>query len=150
MQIPPKSFCSQSHFLQGEGPETDAKGETFMQSIYEKHGGTYHLESDYLLPDFTPPPPPNIGVWGERRRQFLLKNKNALFTAMLLSGKLNAHLEEIDRQAREMLDRLISQTAASEGVTEALKARDQIAWVGAMNNIRARAEEAVNADLIYA
>lgn len=121
-----------------------------MQSIYEKYGGTYHLEGDYLLPDFTPPPPPNIGVWGERRRQFLLKNRNALFTAMLLSGKLNAHLEEIDCQAREMLDRLISQTAAREGVTEALKARDQMAWIGAMNNIRARAEEAVNADLIYA
>lgn len=119
-----------------------------MQSIYEKHGGTYHPEGDYLLPDFTPPPPPNIGVWGERRRQFLMKNRNTLFTAMLLSGKLNAHLEEVDRQAEEMLFRLVDQMARAEGVTEQLKATNQMAWVGAMNNIRARAEEVVNAELI--
>ena len=111
---------------------------------------TYTRNGDYLIPDLTPPPSPNIGVWGERRRQFLLKDRKPLYTAMLLSGKLNAHLEEIDHQAKEMLDRLISQTAASEGITEALKSRDQLAWVGAMNNIRARAEEVVNADLIYA
>ena len=121
-----------------------------MIPIYEAHGGTFHREGDYLLPDLTPPPAPNIGMWGERRRQFLLKNRNPLFTAMLLSGKLNAHLEEIDRQAREMLDRLMAQMAAHEGVTEALKARNQMAWVGAMNNIRSRAEEVVCSDLIYA
>ena len=69
---------------------------------------------------------------------------------MLLSGKLNAHLEEIDRQAREILSQLVYQMADAEGVIEQLKASNQMAWVGAMNNIRARAEEVVNADLIYA
>ena len=120
-----------------------------MNSIFETHGGTYHTEGDYLLPDLTPPPAPNIGVWGERRRQYLLKNRKPLFDAMLLSGKLNAHLEEIDRQARDMLSQLVRQMADAEGVTEALKARDQMAWVGAMNNIRARAEEVVCHHLIY-
>ena len=110
---------------------------------------TYHWEGDYLLPDLTPPPAPCIGVWGERRRQHLLKNRKPLYTAMLLSGKLNAHLEEIDHQAKEMLDRLTIHMARIEGVTEALKASDQMAWVSAMNDIRARAEETVYADLIY-
>ena len=64
---------------------------------------TYHWEGDYLIPDLAPPPAPCIGVWGERRRQYLLKNRKPLYTAMLLSGKLNAHLEEIDHQARKCL-----------------------------------------------
>ena len=89
-------------------------------------------------------------MWGERKRQFLLKNRNSLFTVLLLCGKLNAHLEELERQAREMLSLLVSQMADAEGVTEQLKANDQMAWVGGINSIRARAEEAVNADLIYA
>ena len=121
-----------------------------MKSLYEELGGTYHQEGDYLIPDLTPPPSPHIGIWGERRRQYLLKNREPIYNAMLLSGKLNAHLEEADRQAEEMLFRLVDQMARAEGVTEQLKATDQIAWVGAMNNIRARAEEVVYAELIYA
>ena len=120
-----------------------------MKSLYEQLGGTYHREGDYLIPDLVPPPSPHIGIWGERRRQYLLKNRAPIYTAMLLSGKLNAHLEEIDWQAEEMLFRLIDQMARAEGVTEQLKAADQMAWVGAMNNIRARAEEVVYAGLIY-
>jgi hypothetical protein len=97
-----------------------------MKSIFETHGGTYHRESDYLL-----------------------KNRKPLFDAMLLSGKLNAHLEEIDRQARDMFSQLEKQIAEREGVTEELKASNQIAWVRAMNNIRSRAEEVVCHHLIY-
>lgn len=120
-----------------------------MKSLYEQLGGTYHWEGDYLIPDLVPPPTPHIGIWGERRRQFLLKNREPIYTAMLLSGKLNAHLEEIDWQAEEMLFRLVDQMARAEGITEQLKATDQMAWVGAMNNIKERAEEMVYADLIY-
>ena len=120
-----------------------------MKTIYEQHGGTYHREGDYLIPDLVPPPFPHIGIWGERRRQYLLKNREPIYTAMRLSGKLNAHLEEVDRQAEEMLFQLVDQIARAEGVTEQLKAADQMAWVGAMNNIRERAEEVVYAELIY-
>lgn len=104
---------------------------------------TYHAEGDYLFPDLTAPEPPNIGVWGERRRQFLWKAKRPIYSAMLMTGTLNAHLEETDRQAEEMLDRLTKQLAEREGVTEALKAENQMEWVRRMNSIRNRAEEIV-------
>ena len=79
----------------------------------------------------------------------MLKNRETVYTAMLLSGKLNAHLEEVDRRAEEVLFHLVDQMARAEGVTEQLKAADQMAWVGAMNNIHARAEEVVYAEMIY-
>ena len=120
-----------------------------MKSLYEELGGTYHQEGDYLIPDLTAPPSPHIGIWGLRRKNYLLKNREPIYTATLLSDKLNAHLEEVDRQAEEMLFQLVDQMAHAEGVTEQLKADDQMAWVGAMNNIRARAEEVVYAELIY-
>ena len=110
---------------------------------------TYHAEGEYLLPDLAAPEPPNIGVWGERRRQFLRKAKRPIYSAMLMRGTLNAHLEETDRQAEELLDRLTNQLAEREGVTETLKAKDQMEWVRRMNNIRSRAEETVRAELIY-
>ncbi len=111
---------------------------------------TYHTEGDYLLPDVIPPKEPQIGVWGLRRKNYLLKSKKSLYTGMLLSGKLNAHLEEVDRTASEMLDRLIADMAKREGVTEALKAADQMAWVASMNGIRNRAEEIVLREVVYA
>lgn len=120
-----------------------------MESLYEQLGGTYHREGDYLIPDLAAPPSPHIGIWGRRRKNFLLKNREPLYTAMLLSGKLNTHLEEVDRQAEEMLSRLVDQMARAESVTEQLKATDQMAWVRAMNNIRARAEDVVYMELIY-
>ena len=120
-----------------------------MKSLYEELGGTYHQEGDYLIPDLAAQPSPHIGIWGLRRKNYLLKNRELIYTSMLLGGMLNAHLEEVNRQAEEMLCRLINQMARAEGVTEQLKADDQIAWVGAMNNIRARAEEVVYAQLIY-
>ena len=110
---------------------------------------TYHAEGDYLIPDLMAPESPNIGVWGERRRQYLRKAKRPVYSAMLMTGTLNAHLEETDRQAEKLLDRLTKQLAEQEGVTEALKAEDQMEWVRRMNSIRSRAEEIVLSDLIY-
>ena len=110
---------------------------------------TYHWEGDYLIPDLVAPESPNIGIWGERRRQYLRTEKKSHYTAMLMKGTLNAHLEEIDRTAEEMLDRLIAQMAEREGITEALKASNQMAWVQAMNSIRNRAEEIIWKDLIF-
>ena len=110
---------------------------------------TYHREGDYLLPDIVPPAAPRIGVWGMRRREFLRKHHDGLYTGLLLSGKLSAHLEEIDRSANEMFDLLIKQYAEREGVTEELKAQDQMEWVRRMNGIRERVEETILYKLIY-
>lgn len=110
---------------------------------------TYHREGDYLLPDLIPPESPRIGIWGMRRRDFLRKHNDGFYTGLLLSGKLNAHLEEIDRSANEMFDLLIEQYAECQGVTEELKARDQMEWVRRMNGIRERVEEVVSKELIY-
>ena len=110
---------------------------------------TYHREGDYLIPDLVPPPSPKIGIWGMRRRDFLRKYHDGIYTGMLLSGTLNAHLEEIDRSANEMFDLLIKQYAEREDVTEKLKASDQMEWVRRMNSIRERVEETISQELIY-
>lgn len=111
---------------------------------------TYHREGDYLIPDLIPPESPRIGVWGQRRKDYLKKHRSAIYTGMLLSGELNAHLEEADRTASEMAERLIAEMAEREGITEALKASNQMAWVGAMNGIRNRAEEIVLREVVHA
>lgn len=110
---------------------------------------TYHGEGDYLIPDLIPPKSPRIGVWGMRRREFLRKHHDGIYTGLLLSGKLNAHLEEIDRSANEMFDLLVKLYAACEGLTEELKAKDQMEWVRRMNSIRERVEDVVCKELIY-
>ena len=109
---------------------------------------TYHREGDYLLPDLIPPEIPRIGVWGKRRREFLRKHHDGIYTGLLLSGKLNAHLEEIDRSASEMFDLLMKQYAEREGVTEELKALDQMEWVQRMYSIRERVEEVMLQEFI--
>ena len=111
---------------------------------------TYRTEGDYLLPNLTVPEAPKVGKYGMLRREYLRKNKNGIYTGMLLSGKLNGHLEEVNRQATEMVENLTAQMAKAEGVTEQLKATDQMRWVGLMNNIRASAEEVVLRELVYA
>ena len=83
-----------------------------MKSLYEELGGTYHQEGNYLIPDITLPPSPHIGIWGIRRKNYLLKNRGPIYTAMLLSGELSAHLEEVDRQAAEMLFQMVNQMLA--------------------------------------
>lgn len=104
---------------------------------------TYHQEGNYFIPDLVPPESPRIGIWGERRRQFLRKHRKLLYSGMLMDGTLNAHLEEVDREAERLLDRLEKEMAQREGITEALKAADQMAWVRRMNTIRQAAEELV-------
>ena len=120
------------------------------KSMFERMGGTYRQESDFLIPNLEAPEAPKIGKYGTLRHQYLRANKRAILTGMQISGELNAHLEQIDREATEMVERLTSQMAKAEGVTEALKRSDQMAWIGAMNSIRNRAEETVLNDLIYA
>jgi len=110
---------------------------------------TYHREGDYLLPDLIPPEAPHIGIWGIRRRDYLRKYHDGIYTGMLLSSKLNAHLEEIDRSANEMFDLLMEQYAIREGVTEQLKAENQMEWVRRMNSIKKRITEIVLQECIY-
>ena len=112
-------------------------------------GGTYHQEADYFLPDLSVPELPAIGVWGQRRRQYLKNHCQALYTALLLSGKLNNHLSEVDEQAESMFSQLVKQMAEQEGITEQLKAEHQMEWVGRMNNIRNQGIEVVSAEIIY-
>ena len=110
---------------------------------------TYHDENGYLIPDLIAPDSPAVGVWGMRRLAYLRQHRRPIYSGMLMTGTLNAHLEELDRAAEEMTELLIAQMAEREGVTEQLKAEDQMAWVQAMNSIRNRAEEIVLAELIY-
>ena len=114
-----------------------------------KYDMTYHREGDYYLPDLLPPDAPRIGAWGLRRKRFLQQYHDGIYTGLLLSGKLNAHLEDVDRAANEMFDLLVKQYAAREGVTEQLKAKDQMEWVRRMNSIRERVEEAVLHEVVY-
>ena len=119
-----------------------------MKSTYETMGGNYQPNGNYLMPDFEVPESPKVGVWGERRRKYLREHQQALYTAMMLSDTLNVHLEEADRTANEMHDRLTSQLAEQEGITERLKAANQMEWVQQMNNICNRAAEVVWKELI--
>ena len=119
------------------------------KSLFEQMGGTYRQEEDYLLPNLTVPQSVPVGIWGQRRRNYLRKYKEPIYTGLLLAGKLDAHLAEVDRQAEEMFFQLVEQMALAEGVNEDLKATGQIAWVGRMNNIRNRAEEIVLSEVIY-
>jgi len=111
---------------------------------------TYTQEGDYLLPNLTldPQPEGEIGVWGWRRKRFLKEHRKGTYNAMLMKGTLTQHLIDTNEAALDMMDMLVKQMAKAEGVTEDLKRRDQMAWVGAMNNIRARADEIVRAELI--
>ncbi len=111
------------------------------KSLFEQMDGTYHWEGDYRIPDMVAPEAPNIGIWGQCRRKFLTEHHRILYNSMLYSGTLNAHLEEVDRSATEMFDRLVKQMSAQQGITEALKAQDQLAWVAAVNNIHNAATE---------
>ena len=110
---------------------------------------TYTMQGDYLIPDLLPPESPKVGKYGMLRRSYLKQWRNGLYTGMLLSDKLNSHLEEIDRQANSMMDRLTKQYAQEAGVTETLKTQNQLLWVQRMENCRNRAEETVLKDLIY-
>ena len=122
------------------------------KTIFEEMGGTYTQVGDYLLPDLKLPEEDQqpIGVWGQRHRRYLKEHRRTTYATLFTGGKLNSYLADIDRQAEEMFSRLVKQMAEAEGITETLKATDPMEWVGRMNNIRSRAMEMVNNDLIYA
>ena len=119
------------------------------KSIFEQIGGTYYRQGDYFLPNIAVPESVPIGVWGQRHLRYLKKHRQAVYTAMLLSGELNSYLTEIDQQAEDMFSQLVKQIAEQEGITEQLKEYRQMEWVKHMNNIRDRATEMVNAELIF-
>ena len=122
------------------------------KTIFEQMGGTYTQVGNYLLPDLKLPEEEkqaNIGVWGMRRKRFLKENHRVIYANLMTSGKLVAYLDDIEQQATAMFLRLVKELAEKENVTEELKATDQMLWVRKMNNIRNRATEIVNADIIY-
>ena len=118
----------------------------------EQNGLWYELQGDYYIPCLVldEEDAQLIGMWGRKHLWYIKEHRPVLHTTLLLSGKLNSHLAEIDNRATEMFERLMKQLAEKEGITEQLKATDQMAWVQRMNNIRNAAEEIVNAEVIFA
>ena len=119
-----------------------------MKNIFEEFGGTYRQAGDYMLPDIKCPQNVNTGIWGQRRVRYLRTKKKVLYFNMLTSGTLLGHLEEIDKAADTMFERLVQQMKLPEGVTDRLKAEDPLEWVRRMKNIRNRAGEIVYKELI--
>ena len=122
-----------------------------MKSLFEQLGGTYTRQGDYCLPDVCLPPEEKrpIGIYGQRRRTFLREHHRVLYYNLLTAGTLDGHLADIEEQAEAMFSRLVKQLSEKEGVTETLKAENQMLWVQRMNNIRSAAMESVANDLIY-
>lgn len=122
-----------------------------MKSLFEQQGGTYTMQGDYRLPNLLPPAEGErpIGVWGQRRLNYLKHHRKALYYNLLTSGKLHSHLADIEEQAQELFSRLVKEYAEKEGITEQLKSTDQMKWVQMMNNIRERVTEVVNAELVF-
>ena len=122
------------------------------KTIFEEMGGTYARCGDYFIPCLILPAEKGnkpIGVWGQRHKRYLQEHKRATYATLLTSGKLNSYLADIDEQAEELFSRLVKQIAEREGVTEKLKSDDPMVWVARMNDIRNRAIEIVNIELIY-
>ena len=122
-----------------------------MKSLFEQLGGTYGEEYGYLIPNLTLPDEEQveIGIWGQRHLRKIKQHHKVRYVNLLTSGTLNGYLADIDKQAEDMLFRLVEQMAERAGVTEQLKADNQMEWVAQMNNIRSRATEIVNNDIIY-
>lgn len=121
-------------------------------TIFEQMGGTYTQVGDYMSPDLLPAEEEkeaHIGIWGLRHKRYLKQNHKVFYYNLLTSGKLNSYLTDIEQQAQDLFSRLVKDLAEKENVTENLKATDQMLWVRKMNNIRNRATEIVNADIIY-
>jgi len=126
-------------------------GGLHMKSLFEQLGGTYTRQGDYCLPDVCLPPEEErpIGVYGQRRRTFLREHHRVLYYNLLTAGTLDGHLADLNEQAEALFSRLVKQLSEKEGVTEALKAENQMLWVQRRNNIRSAAMEIVANDLIY-
>lgn len=118
----------------------------------ESNGLWYGRRGDYYIPCLALPTQEDkpIGIWGQRHLRYIRQNKRVLYTSLKATGKLNSYLADMDEQAEDMFSYLVKQLADKEGVTEKLKAENQMAWIGRMNNIRSRATEVIKADLIYA
>ena len=122
------------------------------KTLFEQFGGTYTKQGDYLLPNLILPAEKEtgyIGVWGQRRLTYLKHHRKVLYYNLLTSGKLHSHLADTEKQAQKLFSRLVKQYAEKEGVTEELKATDQMKWVQKMNNIRSFATEIVLKEAIY-
>ena len=122
------------------------------KSLFDELGGKYERQGDYLLPCLTAPAEEEqlIGIWGQRHLDYLKQYRRVTCTNLLTSGKLNAYLADIDRQAQERFERLIESMKQAQGITEHLKAENALEWTGRLNNIRACAREIVNEEIIYA
>ena len=120
-----------------------------MKTIFEELGGVYSEVGGCCLPNLMAPDAPPIGIWGRRHLRWLKKNRRVTYTNLLTTGRLYDYLKNIDAQANEQLELLIQQLAETEGITEHLKAEDQMEWVRQMNSIRVRAEEIISSELIY-
>ena len=122
-----------------------------VKTIFEQMGGTYEQQGDYLIPCLTLPTEEekSIGIWGQRHLRYLKTHRKITYINLLTSGKLNSYLADIDEQAEDMFSRLVKHMTEREGVTEQLKANNQLEWVRLMNNIRNSATEIVTANLIY-
>lgn len=122
-----------------------------VKTVFEQMGGTYEQQGDYLIPCLTLPTEEekSIGIWGQRHLRYLKTHRKITYINLLTSGKLNSYLADIDEQAEDMFFGLVKHMAEREGVTEKLKAENQMEWIRLMNNIRNRATENVNAELIY-
>ena len=121
------------------------------KTIFEEMGGTYIRHGDYLIPCLTLPEEEQrfIGVWGQRHKRYLKEHKKVVYITLLTSGRLNSYLVDIEEQAQERFERIVDQMKQAQGITEQLKAENQMEWVVRMNNIQTCAREAVNAELIY-
>ncbi len=121
------------------------------KSSFELNGGTYRTVGDYRIPNITLPAEVNkqLGVWGLKRKDYLMRHKRVQFNIMLMNGTLWTHLAEVDKQASDMFSQIAEQMKVREGITEQLKKQNQMEWVAHMNNIEARVREFVNTELIY-
>ena len=122
-----------------------------MKSIFEQQGGTYTMQGYYRLPNLLPSTEEEhpIGVWGQRRLNYLKHHRKVLYYNLLTSGNLHSHLADIEEQAQDLFSRLIKEHAEKEAVTEQLKATDQMKWVQRMNNLRERVIETVYSDVVF-
>ena len=122
-----------------------------MKSIFEQQGGTYTVQGDYRLPNLLLPTEEErpIGVWGQRRLNYLKHHRKVLYYNLLTSGKLHSHLVDVEEQVQDLFSRLVKEHAEKEGITEQLKAKDQIKWVQQMNNIRECVIEIINTEVMF-